>query len=475
MARMLTKPFWIRNATVITGKGRLAADVLVRGETIAEVVERTAPGDESHPPSDYDASALYLLPGGIDAHVHFGMALSPTLRSLGWRASSEIALLGGTTTIIDFANPEAGQSLADAVAKWRRAAADRCRCDYGLHATVIDTATTTLAELPELVAAGVPTFKGFLAYKGRLMLAPAQLEVLMTAVAACGGRLLVHAEDGELNASAEAALLARGRTGPEWHAAAHPPESEIAAVQAALAMARRTGCPLTLVHLSLARSLDLLRTARAAATSPEQLTGEVCLHHLFGSSGACCNDRDGYLRVTMSPPLREVSDSKALLAGLAAGDLDLLSTDHCEFSWADKERGAAVGLMAIPNGTGGVGERLVFSFGLAVAAGLLSVEGWVAAACERPAELMGLAGRKGQIAVGHDADLVLFDPAAEYRWQPLGASDRRASLYADRWVRGRVKEVWRRGQQVVTDGRLSNEPGCGSFIPRYLTQTHNPD
>jgi len=360
------------------------------------------------------------------------------------------------------------------VASWRRAATDRCRCDYGLHATVIDTATPTLAELPELVAAGVPTFKGFLAYKGRLMLAPAQMEKLMTAVAACGGRLLVHAEDGALNASAEAALIARGRTGPEWHAAAHPPESEIAAVQAALAMARRTGCPLTLVHLSLARSLDLLRTARAAASSPEQLTGEVCLHHLFGSSGACCNDRDGFLRVTISPPLREVSDSKALLAGLAAGDLDLLSTDHCEFSWADKERGATAGLMAIPNGTGGVGERLVFSFGLAVAAGLLSVDRWVAAACERPAELMGLAGRKGRIAVGHDADLVLFDPAAEYRWQPLGASDRRASLYAERWVRGRVKEVWRRGQQVVTGGQLSADPGCGSFIRRHLTHTHNP-
>jgi dihydropyrimidinase len=327
--------------------------------------------------------------------------------------------------------------------------------------------------LPALVERGIPTFKGFLAYKGRLMLTEEEMARLMAAVAACGGRLLVHAEDGELNARAAAILLHTGRSGPEWHPTAHPPESEVAAVETALALAHSTHCPLTLVHLSLAESLQRLRQARRAAVAAsavaDELTGEVCLHHLFASSGCCDGSYEAALRVVLSPPIRSVQDSAALLAGLAGGDLDLLSTDHCEFALAVKLEAAHGGFPAIPNGAGGVGERLTWAYAKGVVTGDLTPERWIRVCCERPAELMGLGRRKGRIAPGFDADLVLFDPQAEQIWQPLGASDPQSSLYAGTRVTGAVRRVWLRGRLVVDGGRLIPGAASGCFLPRRFT------
>ncbi len=470
---MSTSELLITNATLVTTSGLLAADVLIRGQQIVEVRQRSV-GADSAPPAHnpaqprFDATGLWLLPGGVDAHVHFGMPLADGIMSLGWRESSAAALLGGTTTVIDFANPEPGESINSAVDRWRTAADGQCLCDFGLHATVTSTSDRHLAELQGLIERGIPTFKAFLAYKDRLMLSRDQLECLMNSTVECGGRLLVHAEDGEHNSRAEQALLAAGRTGPEWHPAAHPPQSEIAAVATSLDCALATGCPLYLVHLSLAESVRHVRTVRQQIgdTTGDQVSAEVCLHHLFASTGCCHNDPDDFLRATLSPPLREVGDSRNLLAYLADGTIDVLATDHCEFSLAVKTALAAGGFPAIPNGTGGVGERMVFAYTLAVATGDLDHSRWITVACQRPAQLMGLAGRKGKIAPGYDADLVAFDPTAEYRWQPPAGSDPSVSLYTDRQCRGRVVHVWLRGNQVVCDGTLTAAAGSGTFLKR---------
>jgi dihydropyrimidinase len=476
------KEILIRSATVVTGDGLHEADVLIRGEAVASVQPRGAVsgGADGQATRDgagdrielIDAAGLWLLPGGVDAHVHFGMPLRPGVTSLGWRESSEAALLGGTTTVIDFANPVPEEPITAAVDRWLADALGTCLCDFGLHATVSLADRDHLAELPALVERGIPTFKGFLAYKGRLMLTAEEMARLMKSVAACGGRLLVHAEDGELNARAEAVLMHTGRSGPEWHPTAHPPESEVAAVETALSLARSTHCPLTLVHLSLAESLQRLRQARRAAAiagaAEDLLTGEVCLHHIFASSGCCDGSYEAALRVVLSPPIRSVQDSAALLAGLAAGDIDLLSTDHCEFPLAIKLQAAHAGFPAIPNGAGGVGERLTWAYARGVVPGDLTPERWVRVCCERPAELMGLGRRKGRIAPGFDADLVLFDPRAEQVWRPLGESDPQSSLYAGVRVTGMVRRVWLRGRLVVDGGRLIPDAAPGCFLSRRL-------
>ncbi len=456
----------ITNANLVTSEGPLPATVLVRDGRIAKV-RKTATGERGSTLPVFDAGGLWLLPGGVDAHVHFGMPLPDGVTSLGPRASSTAALLGGTTTVIDFANPRPEESLRGALDRWHESFAGECLCDYGLHVTVGEVNRDVLAELPHLVQDGYPTFKAFLAYKDRLMLTPADLERLMKAVADCGGRLLLHAEDGESNARAEAALIAAGRTGPRWHPSAHPAQSEIAAVETGVRLALATGCPLTVVHLSLAESIDCVRRARQqAGAAAGLLSAEACLHHLFAGSGHCANREADFLRLTMSPPVRGPHDSRALLTALAAGDIDLLSTDHCEFSLAVKTAAATRGFPAIPNGTGGVGERLALSHSLAVATGDLDPARWLDVVCRRPAELMGLAGRKGRIAPGYDADLVLFDPDAEYSWQPLGESDPEVSLYTGRPCKGAVRHVWLRGTQVVKDGRLQKKLLAGGALRR---------
>lgn len=463
----------IIGGTLITGRGPLDADLAIADGRISDIRPRTT-HDAKATDGTVDATGLWVLPGAVDAHTHFGMPLGQGISSLGWRDSSQAALLGGTTTIIDFANPEPGQSLTEAVDQWQARADADVLCDYGLHVTVTDTSADRLAEIPALVARGLPTFKGFLAYKDRLMLTPTQMSALMTTVQTCGGMVLVHAEDGLLNEAAEQVLLNTGRTGPRWHPLAHPAESEIQAVTQVLDLALAADCPLTIVHISLAESLKKLCEARnnrprSGQTTP--LYGEVCLHHLWADARTYEAGHEAALAAVLSPPLRTEADTRFLADGLAAGDLDLLSTDHCEFPLKLKAQLSAGGFPCIPNGAGGVGERLVISYSQSVATGLMSRERWVQACCERPAEIMGLDGRKGRLEVGYDADIVLFDPEPDYRWHPLGQSDPSVSLWAGLPCQGQVKYVWLRGQPVVQNGRLvSPEPG-GQFLPRHLKRT----
>jgi dihydropyrimidinase len=485
---MTTSRLWIRNGTVMTGAGPHPADVLVHGETITAVLGREAPAaarpegmnaesdPAAAPPPDLadfrdaetvDATGLWVLPGGVDAHVHFGMPVRPGVRSLGWRESSTGALLGGTTTIIDFANPDRGETLDATVDRWLRAAEGECLCDYGLHVTLPDAKPERLAELPGLVARGFPTFKAFLAYKGRLMLTPAELEQVAVAVRDAGGRLLVHAEDGEAIAQAEAQHIQTGRTGPEWFPATHPPVTESRAVDLALAIAARTRCPLTLVHLSVADAVERVARARLDPARPDgALAAEACSHHLFRSASLYRSGRDDALRAILSPPLRSPSDGAALQAGLASGDIDLISSDHCEFPLALKRQEGLHGFPMVPNGTGGVAERLIVSYTMGVKQDGLTPARWVAVCCELPALLNGLAGRKGRLAPGHDADIVLFDPAATGTRLPIGPGDPLARLWTGAEWCGDVRQVWRRGVAVVKPGVRSVEAGRGEWLAR---------
>ena len=460
----------LHGGLLATNNGLLEADLEFSGQTISRILPR--PHQEEPPGGGLvDVTGRWVLPGAIDAHTHFGMPLSGGLQSLGWRESSEAALLGGTTSIIDFANPAQGQPLAKAVAQWQEAALHHCLCDHSLHVTVVDTSDERLAEIPTLVAAGLPTFKGFLAYKGRLMLEPERLRKLMLAVREAGAMLLVHAEDGEMNFQAENILRDTGRIGPRWHPLAHPDRSEAKAVAEAAAMALDTDCPLLLVHLSLAASVDRLedaRTRRDHLGKSTLLLGEVCLHHLLADNSFYEAGHDAALAAICSPPLRDGSNHEPLARALVKGPLNLLSTDHCEFDLKTKAAAAGGGFYKVPNGCPGVGERLVLSHTKFVASGLMPVRRWVEVLCEAPARIMGLSQRKGRLEPGLDADLVVFDPSTSYRWQPLGSSDQAGSIWKGMPAQGTVQDVWLRGQQVVQNSRLVQEQPGGVFLPRQL-------
>lgn len=454
------KGFWIRNATVINGDVRREADVRIEDGLIAAVADRADAEFAPAGPDDCDGAGLWLIPGGVDPHTHCGMPLDGGARSLGWRDSSAAALLGGTTTIVDFANPERGEPIAAAVERWREAAAGRCLCDWGLHATISDAAPERLAEIPSLVEAGIPTFKAFLAYKDRLMLTPDELAAVMAAVRDAGGRLLLHAEMGETNAACEKTLLDTGRIAPQWHPAAHPPESEIEAVETALELARRTGCPLTVVHVSTAGALRAISAARDGGLD---VAAEACIHHLYRDESEYRKGYDVAVRAILSPPLRPASDCAALRAAMAEGDIAWIATDHCEFPAEVKLAAARRGFAAVPNGAGGVGERLQVVYGESVATGEITPEQWVRLCCEAPAELAGLGGRKGRIETGYDADLVLFDPDAEDMTLPVGGGD---SLWAGSAWRGAVRRVWLRGRDMVKSGLISHSEPSGAFLAR---------
>ncbi len=471
---------WIRNGSLVTGEGVRPADLLLRGEKIVAVVSR--PGGAPLPPpvagddfpelrdaESIDAAGLWVLPGGVDAHVHCGLPLRPGVRSLDWRESTTCALLGGTTTVIDFVTPARGEALLAALDRRLAEAEAESRCDFGLHATVSEVTPARLAELPALVARGCPTFKAYLAYKGRLMITPADLERLMLAVRDAGGRLLLHAEDGETVAAAEAALIQKGRTGPEHFPHSRPATAELRAVETALALAERTACPLTIVHLSLAETLAMTqRTRTAAQDQAGGLAVEACPHHLYQTAALYKSDPDSALRAVLSPPLRSPGDAEALRDGLTSGAVDLLSSDHCEFPLELKRREAPHGFPSIPNGTGGVGERLIVSYTLGVARGGLDPALWVRACCERPAALNGLAGRKGVLAAGADADLVLFDPQARGTRLPIGPGDPQARLWSGAGWLGAIHHVLRRGRRVVRPGMRGVDDSRGAFLARRL-------
>jgi dihydropyrimidinase len=460
----------LQGGILVTPAGLLEADLDFSDGLITRVQPWNSPGSPD-PDHTIDARGRWILPGAVDAHTHFGMPLKGGLSSLGWRESSEAALLGGTTCIIDFANPAVGQSLAEIAVRWQEAANHHCLCDYSYHVTVVDTSEERLAEIPQLVSEGLPTFKGFLAYKGRLMLEPERLKKLMAAVHDAGGLLLVHAEDGEMNAQAESVLRDTGRIAPRWHPLAHPDESEEKAVAEAVAMALDTDCPLMVVHMSLANSLDRLQDARTRAEHQNKTTpllGEVCLQHLLMDDGLYEAGHEAALAAACSPPLRDAKNHQPLARALSRGALDILSTDHCEFSLKTKAEAAGGGFYCVPNGCGGVGERLVLSHTHLVVPGVMKPERWVEVISEAPARLMGLGHCKGRLEAGFDADLVIFDPTPEYRWEPLGQSDVASSIWKGMPARGAVQDVWLRGRQVVQNGRLVIDQPGGIFQPRKL-------
>jgi dihydropyrimidinase len=445
----------IRNGTLITPSGIFPADVGIVGEHIVAL------GEELHGAVELDAEGCYLLPGAIDPHVHLQMPVGNYVSSDDFTSGTVAAALGGTTTVIDFVEPEPGESLLDALEKRRAEADGRVAVDYGLHMTIPTWHAAhpeALDALPEVVAASVPSFKLYLAYEG-LRLDDVQLYRVMKAIAGVDGLPIIHCENGPLCETLRAQAVAQGNTTPIYHALTRPPRQEAEAVSRAIDVAALAGSPLYVVHVSCEESMLRIQTARARG---EDVYGETCPQYLL-LNGMALDLPDGE-RLVCSPPLRTEEDNEALWGGLAFEDLDVLATDHCPFTPAEKSGHAD--FTTIPGGLPSIEARLslAYHFGWRH---WMTLERWVEVCCTNPARIFGL-HRKGHIAPGFDADLVIFDPA---RWVTIQAGRTLHeqvdwSPYEGMVVQGWPRDVLSRGRLIVRDGEFVGQVGWGRFVSR---------
>jgi dihydropyrimidinase len=450
---------------VVNAGGVAVADVLVDGETVAAVGPAlVVPADR-----EIDASGKLVLPGGIDAHTHLDMPLDGATRSADDFTSGTIAAaFGGTTSVIDYATQFHGETLGQALDAWMRKAEGLAAIDFGFHVIVSDLTDAVEREMDAIVRAGVPSFKVFMAYPGRLMLDDGRIFRAMLRAAACGGLVCVHAENGHVIDVLVRRALAAGDTAPAVHAVTRPARAEAEAVNRAIALAEIAGGPVYIVHLSSAEALEEVVRGRARGAP---VYAETCPQYLCLSDEHYDEPGLDAAKYVMSPPLRPAAGQDRLWRGLADGVLQTVATDHCPFRLAEKARGAR-DFTKIPNGAPGIETRMSLLFDAGVRAGRLSLERFVEVTSTAPARIFGLYPRKGTIAVGSDADLVVWDPE---RTMTISATTHHMKVdynpYEGRQVTGAAETVLSRGALVVEGGRFVGRPGAGKFLKRDAART----
>jgi dihydropyrimidinase len=440
----------VKNGLVVTAEQASIADVAVAGERIAAVGRGLGGAVE------LDATGCYVIPGAVDGHVHFDDPTFPPYAlptADSFATGTRAAAFGGTTTVVDFAQPAVGQSLLDGVEQRRADADGEAVIDYGLHVNIRDPDPALLDEVPDLFRRGVPSLKLYMAYDG-YRIPDAAIFRAMTAFGAEGGLAILHAENDDVIRELGARLAAEGKTGPEWLVSACPPEAEAEAVHRAIVLAGIAGARLLVFHLSCAQAADEVRRAKQRGAD---VAGEVTSHGLVLEQSAL---RSGDLRaqsLAVRPPLRDAAQRDALWDAVAAGTIDIVSSDHCPRVPRDGFN---------PAGASGVETRLSLVHELGVRTGRIGLSRWVSACCTRPAEIFGLE-RKGRLRPGCDADIVVFDPSREVTLSVDALhSALPFSTYAGIAVRGFPVTTISRGEVIVADGEFRGEAGRGRFVER---------
>ncbi|MCB0073427.1 MAG: dihydropyrimidinase [Caldilineaceae bacterium] len=450
----------IKHGLLITPQGTRRADLAVDGARIAAI------GRDLAGRATVDAAGCYVLPGAVDEHVHLQMPLAGRVSTDTFATGTVAAAYGGTTTVIDFVTPAAGESMAAALAARRAEADPAVAVDYGLHMTIptwhaADPAR--LAEVPAMVAAGCATFKAYQAYPG-MMLDDVALLRAMQAVAAAGGSLVLHSETGPVLDVLRAQAVAAGETAAIWHERTRPPGLEASAITRAALLAEIAGCPLLIFHVGNAAAVAAIAAAQARGID---ITGETCPQYLVLTAEEHLGGPDGKLFIC-APPLRSQADQDATWRALADGVLDVVSTDHCPWTRAEK---AQPSFADVPGGVPSMEARLALVHHFGVGRGLLSPARWVEVCCTNPAQRMGLT-HKGVLAPGYDADIVIFDPATR---RTLGTDTLHEAAdwtpYAGVTVTGWPRTVLLRGDLVVDDHTFVGHAGAGRFVTRRHVRT----
>jgi dihydropyrimidinase len=449
----------IRNGRVVTAVDDYRADILIEGETVSTIGARL----DMEADRVIDAAGKLVIPGGIDPHTHMELPFGGTEASDDFRTGTIAAAHGGTTTIIDFAVQYKGQALSEGLDTWHAKAEGKAAIDYGFHLIVTDLEDERVPELYRAMDEGVTSFKLFMAYPGVFLADDATIFRAMSAAGSRGGLICMHAENGIVINEIIKRALAEGRTAPKYHALTRPTIAEAEGVHRAIAISEMAESPVYIVHLSCADSLNQVREARDRGLPA---FAETCPQYLFLSIEDYGEGFEG-AKYVMTPPLREKWTQDELWKGLRTDDLQVISTDHCPFCMKEQKELGRDDFSKIPNGAPGVEHRMSLIYDGGVVKNRVSLNRFVELTSTAAAKMFGLFPRKGTIAVGSDADIVIFDPE---RVQTISASTHHMnvdySACEGRKVQGTVETVLSRGRVVVENGEFKGKAGDGQFLKR---------
>ena len=448
----------IKGGTIVTADLSYKADVKIEGGRIVEIGPNLS-GDEV-----LDAAGCFVMPGGIDPHVHLEMPFMGTYSADDFESGTRAGLAGGTTMVVDFCLPDPGQSLLDALKRWDNKST-RANCDYSFHMSVTWWGEQVFDEMKTIVEEkGINTFKHFMAYKGALMVNDDEMFASFQRCAALGALPLVHAENGDVVAAMQAKLMDEGNNGPEGHAYSRPPSVEGEATNRAIIIADMAGSPLYVVHTSCEQAHEAIRRARQNGM---RVYGEPLIQHLTLDESEYFNkDWDHSARRVMSPPFRNKQHQDSLWAGLASGSLQVVATDHCAFTTAQKRTGIG-DFRSIPNGTGGLEDRMPMLWTHGVNTGRLTMNEFVAVTSTNIAKILNVYPRKGAILIGADADIVVWDPK---RSKTISAKSQQSSIdynvFEGKQVTGLPRYTLTRGVVAIEESTVKTREGHGQFVRR---------
>jgi dihydropyrimidinase len=451
----------IKNGTIITATETTRADLGISGEKVSAIATQLP---KENATQIIDATNLLLLPGGIDVHTHLDMPFGGTTSADDFLTGTTAAAFGGTTTIIDFAIQYKGQTLRQAFDSWMQKAHDKATIDFAFHCIITDLGSAQLEEMGQLIREGVTSFKLFMAYPGVFMLDDATIFKAMRQAAKYSGLICMHAENGGAIDVIVQQALAEGKRAPKYHALTRPTTAEAEATSRAIALAEMAGAPVYIVHLSCNDALEKVREARDRGLPAY---AETCPQYLYLSLENM--DAPGFegAKYVFTPPLREKWHQEKLWQGLAHDTLQVVSTDHCPFCFKEQKEMGKDDFTKIPNGGPGIEHRLSLIYTGGVHGKRFSANRFVEVVSTTPARLFGLFPRKGTIAVGSDADIVLFDPNAQ---DVISAKTHHMrvdySMFEGIAVTGIPKTVFSRGKAVVASGKFVGRSGSGQFLRR---------
>ena len=450
----------IRNGTILNASDIYRGDIFIDGDKVTTIGSSlTMPADRT-----IDASGRYVLPGGIDVHTHLDMPFGGTTSADDFESGTTAAAFGGTTSIVDFAIQYRGQSLREALDAWRKKAEGKAVIDYGFHMIITDLTPSVEDEMDAMVAEGVTSFKLFMAYPGVFMLDDASIFKAMLRTGTNGGTICMHAENGGVIDVLVQKALAEGKTAPKYHALTRPARAEGEATHRAIALAEMANVPVYIVHLSAAEALEMVTEARDRGLPAY---AETCPQYLFLSYDNYEEPGFDGAKYVMSPPLRPKETQAQLWRGLASNDLQAISTDHCPFCMKEQKVLGHGDFSKIPNGAPGIETRMSLVYDGGVRTGRISLNRWVELTSTSPAKIFGMFPRKGTIAPGSDADIVIFNPD---RTQLLSVDTLHMKVdynpYEGRTVHGVSETVISRGTVIVEDNKFTGRKGAGEFIKR---------
>ncbi|MGX1880651.1 dihydropyrimidinase [Streptomyces sp. NPDC055287] len=461
----------VRGGLVITASDETHADVLIEDGRIAALASHGSSAAGAWTAErTIDATGKYVIPGGVDAHTHMELPFGGTFASDTFETGTRAAAWGGTTTIIDFAVQSVGKAVREGLDAWYAKADGKCAVDYGFHMILSDVDEHSLKEMDLLVGEGITSFKLFMAYPGVFYSDDGQILRAMQRSASNGGLIMMHAENGiAIDVLVEQAL-AEGRTDPRYHGEVRKVLLEAEATHRAIQLARVADAPLYVVHVSAEEAVAEIAAARDKGLN---VFGETCPQYLFLSTDNLAEPDFGGAKYVCSTPLRPREHQAALWRGLRTNDLQVVSTDHCPFCFSGQKELGRGDFSKIPNGLPGVENRMDLLH-QAVVDGHISRRRWIEIACASPARMFGLYPKKGTIAPGADADVVIYDPHAE---QTISAETHHMnvdySAYEGKRITGQVETVLSRGELVIDERKFTGRAGHGIYTPRSTCQNLN--